>query len=216
MDTWSDLKGYFLFIKFLQLLPLIFSFWYRVYPVLSWIQSAVKLAFKCDLLPLSLSSLEILEFLITEGMSLWLNDFSHLNPIFSLGICSINLCPAHFFTLLVCFMKTNKQIFKNAKQHKQAVPEGSLPSLLPRKMEFSSGVSNIVCILSLPLKWLSQNAKGIFYYQALFDAQKHEKNVLRFPLIMFRNKEKRKKLAFNSRFNLKILCPLKRKETCLV
>lgn len=120
------------------------------------------------------------------------------------------------FLFPACLFYENKQIFKNAKQHKQAVPEGSLPSLLPRKMEFSSGVSKIVCILSLPLKWLSQNAKGIFYYQALFDAQRHEKNVLRFPLIMFRNKEKRKKLAFNSRFNLKILCPLKRKETCLV
>lgn len=40
-------------------------------------------------------------------------------------------------------------------------------------------------------------------------------NVLQFPFIMFRNKEKRKKLLLNSRFGLKILCPLKRKETCL-
>lgn len=42
-------------------------------------------------------------------------------------------------------------------------------------MNFSLSVSETLNILSLLPKWLNQNAKGVYYYQVLLDAQKHEK-----------------------------------------
>lgn len=51
------------------------------------------------------------------------------------------------------------------------------------KLNFSLGVSETLNILSLPLKWLSPNAIGAFDYQALFDAQKHEKMFSSFLLL---------------------------------